>query len=131
MLAVVSYRMRRDMHETEAFRNRNGATRSLATLLEHPREVAIVVGLTMGGTVAFYTYSNYMQKFLVNTSGFAKDTATLISAAALFLYMLLQPVVGALSDRIGRRPVLLAFGVLGTLYDRADSSRRWPRRAIA
>ena len=56
-----------------------------------------------------------MQKFLVNTSGFAKDTATLITAAALFIYMLLQPAVGALSDRIGRRRVLMAFGILGTL----------------
>src|SRR5690606_24080893 len=37
------------------------------------------------------------------------------NASTLFVYMLLQPVVGALSDRIGRRPVLIAFGVLGTL----------------
>jgi len=56
-----------------------------------------------------------MQKFLVNTSGFSRDTATLISAAALFIFMFLQPAVGALSDRIGRRPVLMTFGVLGTL----------------
>ena len=83
--------------------------------MKHPREVLIVVGLTMGGTVAFYTYTTYMQKFLANTAGMSKDEATLVSAAALFVYMLLQPVVGALSDRIGRRPVLLAFGVLGTL----------------
>lgn len=115
LLAVVVYLMRRDMHETDAFTRETRRNASLKTLLEHPREVAIVVGLTMGGTVAFYTYSNYMQKFLVNTSGFPKDTATLISAAALFIYMCLQPVVGHISDRIGRRPVLIAFGVLGTL----------------
>ena len=115
LLAVVAYRMRRDMHETEAFERSTLRNSSIPTLLKHWREVGIVVGLTMGGTVAFYTYTTYMQKFLVNTSGFAKDTATLISASALFIYMLLQPVVGALSDRIGRRPVLIAFGVLGTL----------------
>jgi MHS family alpha-ketoglutarate permease-like MFS transporter len=115
LLAVVAYRMRRDMQETEAFERSTLRNGSLKTLMEHPREIAIVVGLTMGGTVAFYTYTTYMQKFLVNTSGFAKDTATLISASTLFLYMLMQPVVGALSDRIGRRPVLIAFGVLGTL----------------
>lgn len=115
LLAVVAYVMRRDMHETEAFvtaRRRDG---SLKALLEHPREVAIVVGLTLGGTIAFYTYSTYMQKFLVNTSGFDKKTATLISASALFVYMLLQPVVGALSDKVGRRPILIAFGSFGTL----------------
>src|SRR3546814_2147618 len=55
-----------------------------------------------------------MQKYLVNTAGFSKADSTLISAATLFLYMLLQPVIGALSDRIGRRPILIAFGVLGT-----------------
>ena len=56
-----------------------------------------------------------MQKFLVNSSGLSKDTSTVISAASLFCYMCLQPVVGAISDVVGRRPVLLSFGVLGTL----------------
>jgi len=115
VLAIVAYAMRRDMHETDAFTRSTRRNASLRTLTEHPREVAIVIGLTMGGTVAFYTYTTYMQKFLVNTSGFGKDIATLISASALFLYMCFQPVVGAISDRIGRRPVLVAFGVLGTL----------------
>ncbi len=87
----------------------------LQGLLQHPREVAIVVGLTLGGTVAFYTYTTYMQKFLVNSVGLSKDTSTVIAAGTLFLYMCLQPVVGAISDIVGRRPVLLTFGVLGTL----------------
>ena len=115
VLAIVAFIMRRDLEETDAFKRETKRDSSLAALMRHPREVAIVVGLTLGGTVAFYTYTNYMQKFLVNTSGFAKDTATLISASALFIYMCLHPVVGHLSDRIGRRPVLTAFGVLGTL----------------
>jgi len=115
VLAVVAYLMRSHMIETEAFRNAKRFDGSISALLQHPREVAIVVGLTLGGTVAFYTFTTYMQKFLVNTSGFSRDTATLISASALVIYMLLQPAVGALSDRIGRRPILIAFGVLGTL----------------
>ena len=73
-----------------------------------------MIGLTLGGTVAFYTYTTYMLKFLVNSVGMSRQTATLISASTLILYMLLQPAVGALSDRIGRRPILIAFGVLGT-----------------
>jgi MHS family alpha-ketoglutarate permease-like MFS transporter len=115
ILAVVAYRMRRDMVETEAFRTSKRFDGSVSALLHHPREVAIVFGLTLGGTVAFYTFTTYMQKFLVNTSGFSRDMATMISASALLIYMALQPVVGALSDKIGRRPVLIAFGVLGTL----------------
>jgi MHS family alpha-ketoglutarate permease-like MFS transporter len=117
-LAIVIYFMRRDMHESEAFlaASANEARASpLRGLLKHPREVAIVVGLTLGGTVAFYTYTTYMQKFLVNSVGLAKETSTIVAASTLFLYMCLQPVVGALSDVVGRRPVLLTFGVLGTL----------------
>jgi MHS family alpha-ketoglutarate permease-like MFS transporter len=117
-LAVVVYFMRRDMHESEAFVEAQalGVRESpLKGLLRHPREVAIVVGLTLGGTVAFYTYTTYMQKFLVNSVGLSKDTSTVIAASTLFFYMCLQPVVGAISDIVGRRPVLLTFGVLGTL----------------
>ena len=114
-LAVVVYLMRRDMPETSAFTQSAQHDGTVGGLLSYPKEIAIVVGLTLGGTVAFYTFTTYMQKFLVNTSGFTKDTATLITAAALFIYMLLQPLVGTISDRIGRRPVLMAFGVLGTL----------------
>lgn len=118
-LAVVVYFMRRDMHETEVFMQASATIdvhhNPLRGLAKHPHEVAIVVGLTLGGTVAFYTYTVYMQKFLVNSAGFSKDISTVIAAATLFLYMCLQPLVGALSDRIGRRPVLLAFGILGTL----------------
>jgi MFS transporter, MHS family, alpha-ketoglutarate permease len=118
-LAVVVYFMRRDMHETDAYlaaRTSIDLTVSpLRQLMEYPREVMIVVGLTLGGTVAFYTYTTYMQKFLVNSTGLSKDTSTVIAAATLFLYMCLQPVVGAFSDIVGRRPTLLAFGVLGSL----------------
>lgn len=115
LLAIVAFLMRRDMRETESFTSAKRKDGSLKALLEHPREVAVVVGLTLGGTIAFYTFTTYMQKYLVNTTGFDRTTATQITAAALFVYMLLQPVVGAISDRIGRRPVLLAFGILGTL----------------
>lgn len=111
--------LRRTMVETESFARHaaSGDRRRgrLRELLRHPRELATVAGLTMGGTLAFYTFTVYMQKFLVNTVGFAKDLATLVSATSLVGFMLLQPLVGALSDRIGRRPILIAFGVAGTL----------------
>ncbi|MEE8531158.1 MAG: MFS transporter, partial [Hyphomicrobium sp.] len=118
-LAIVVYFMRRDMEESDAFVEARATIETRSSpfrgLLEHPREVAIVVGLTLGGTVAFYTYTIYMQKFLVNSAGLSKDTSTVIAAGTLFVFMCLQPVVGAISDVIGRRPVLLTFGILGTL----------------
>ena len=115
--AVVALWLRRSMQETEVFTEAKVESRihPMRELLRHPRELATVAGLTMGGTLAFYTYTTYMQKYLVNSAGFSKDSATLISAATLGLFMLIQPLVGALSDRVGRRPVLIVFGVLGTL----------------
>lgn len=78
----------------------------------HPLETAAVVGLTAAGSLSFYAYTTYMQKFLVNTSGFTKDQATEITAGALILFMLAQPLFGWVSDRIGRKPMLIfGFGV--------------------
>lgn len=122
-LAVGAAWLRRGLEETASFEaarvERNVAPRaqhaSVRELLRYPREIATVVGLTAGGTVAFYTFTTYAQKFLVNTSGFSKAAATQVSALALLVFMLVQPFVGGLSDRIGRRPVLMTFGVLGTL----------------
>jgi len=116
--AVVAALLRRDMAESAAFVKMAGAEKRnlMRKLLQHPRELAIVVGLTMGGTVSFYTYTTYAQKFLVNSAGFTRDVATGISAFTLLIFMLLQPLVGMLSDITGRRPVLIAFGVLATLF---------------
>ncbi len=119
-LAVIVFWLRRRLDETRAFIASDAAeapkSSALLLVLKHPREALLVLGLTAGGTLAFYTYTTYLQKFLVNTTGFSKATATEISAAALFIFMLLQPAVGALSDRIGRRPVMIAFGVGGVLF---------------
>ena len=120
-LAIAALWLRRGIEETPSFRAiaANEATTSsrarLAELLRYPRQIATVVGLTAGGTVAFYTFTTYAQKFLVNTAGWSKPEASRISALTLLVFMLIQPAVGYVSDRIGRRPVLITFGVLGTL----------------
>lgn len=116
--ALVALYLRRNLSETEAFEKSTAKTPdagAVRQLLQHPREVLTVIGLTMGGTLFFYTFTTYMQKFLVNTVGLTKGESTLVSAASLFVFMLLQPVMGALSDRYGRRPMLIAFGVLALL----------------
>jgi MHS family alpha-ketoglutarate permease-like MFS transporter len=117
LCAVVALYLRRGMEETESFSKKEKAKESaMRTLMRHPKELMTVVGLTMGGTLAFYTYTTYMQKYLVNTVGMSISDSTTISAATLFLFMCLQPLVGALSDKVGRRPILIAFGILGTLF---------------
>ena len=120
VLAIVVFRIRRGLAETESYTKAKeaGAEKSGAWLLlrRHPREFALVMLLTAGGTLAFYAYSIYMQKFLVNTSGFSRETASRINAATLFVFMCLQPVAGALSDRIGRKPLMIGFGIAGVAF---------------
>ncbi len=120
VLAVVVFYLRRGLAETESYKNakKTDAPKSgfLMLLRNHPKETALVMLLTAGGTLAFYAYSIYMQKFLVNTSGFSKETATQINAITLFVFMLLQPIAGGLSDRIGRKPLMIAFGIAGVLF---------------
>ncbi|MFG2002895.1 MFS transporter [Spirillospora sp. NPDC048911] len=130
--AAVVFYLRRNLLETEVFEeeetegtaNEGGAAAkasergTLRGLLVHKREFALVIALTMGGTVAYYTYTTYLTKYLSNTAGMSKNDATLVSFCALTIFMLLQPLAGALSDRIGRRPLLITFGIgsmLGTV----------------
>jgi MFS transporter, MHS family, alpha-ketoglutarate permease len=112
--AVSALYLRRNLVETDAFKKKSAVAGAgeVTLLMKHPREVLIVIGLTMGGTLFFYTFTTYMQKFLVNTVGLSKGESTLVATANLLVFMLIQPLMGALSDRFGRRPMLIVFGVL-------------------
>jgi MHS family alpha-ketoglutarate permease-like MFS transporter len=114
-LAVVAFWLRRRMQESESFTRiqASGAARGGTgqLLIQYPREVVTVFVLTAGGSLIFYVYTTYMQKFLINTAGFTLDQATEISALSLIGFMVAQPVCGWLSDLLGRRTLLLlAFG---------------------
>ena len=120
LLAIVALLMRRNLHETEDFLAAKKTVMrresSIKALMKYPREVLVVVGLTMGGTTAFYTYTTYMQKFLKLSVGLNDSQTTIVTAGSLIFALCLQPIYGALSDRIGRKPLLIWFGVMGTLF---------------
>lgn len=115
--AVVALWLRTAIAESEAWTEIPDEARGrlMQRLLADPKPVLIVMALTAGGTLAFYTFTTYMQKFLVNTAGWSKPEATATAAVTLLIYMAAQPLFGALSDRIGRKPLLIAFGVMGML----------------
>ena len=119
LLAIGVVWLRRGIDETASFTtvSRRSARRGSGAVLfrDHPREALTVIGLTAGGTLAFYAYTTYMQKFLVNTAGFGRETAAGVMTLALAVYAAAQPLAGALSDRIGRKPLMVGFGVLGAL----------------
>lgn len=118
LLAVVVFWIRRGIEETSDFLHESKAARSessLRGLMRHPRELLFVIGMSIGSNVGFYAYTTYMQKYLVGTSGFDRGTASLICTAALVLFMLVQPLGGALSDKVGRKPLLYAYGIGGVL----------------
>ncbi len=115
--AVVAMQLRRQLHETSSSESReNKEAGTLAGLFRHHKAAFFtVLGFTAGGSLIFYTFTTYMQKYLVNTVGLPIKTTSYVMTCALFVYMCLQPVFGALSDRIGRRNNMLLFGALGAL----------------
>jgi metabolite-proton symporter len=116
MAALVAMYLRRSLAETaseETMHSKEAG--SLFGLLRHKRAVLIVFAFTMGGSLYFYTFTTYMQKYLVNTAHMDASIVSIIMTAVLIVYMCLQPVFGTLSDRIGRRNNMILFTALGAL----------------
>ena len=113
--ALIALFLRRTLTETlsddHAQRKEAGSLRAL--LAQHPKAFLLVLGLTAGGSLMFYTWSTYMQKYLINTTGLPAAATSVVMTSVLFIFMLAQPAFGALSDQLGRRTFIIIFGVLG------------------
>jgi MFS transporter, MHS family, dicarboxylic acid transporter PcaT len=115
LTAVIALLLRRTLQETSTDETRTraeaGSVREL--FRSHRTAFLMVVGYTAGGSLIFYTFTTYMQKYLVISAGLPVRTASRVMTACLFVFMCLQPLFGALSDRIGRRTCMLLFSGLG------------------
>lgn len=117
LAALVSMFLRRSLNETartEDMKREESGT--IAGIFKHHKAAFFtVLGYTAGGSLIFYTFTTYMQKYLVNTSGMEARTASAVMTCALLTFMIMQPLFGMLSDRIGRRTSMMLFGGLGAL----------------
>ncbi len=113
-LALSALYLRRGLHETSRGAAASKDAGTLRGLMRHPRALVTVIALTAGGSLGFYTFTTYMQKYLVNTAGLSTRSATGVMTLALLCFMLVQPLFGLLSDRIGRRTMLIIWALLGT-----------------
>jgi len=117
MAAIVAMYLRRSLAETaseEAMHSKEAGS-VINLLRHHPRAVLIVLAFTMGGSLYFYTFTTYMQKYLVNTAHMDAKIVTFVMTVVLVVYMFLQPAFGALSERLGRRNNMILFTTLGAL----------------
>jgi MHS family alpha-ketoglutarate permease-like MFS transporter len=117
VLAVVALFLRRSLNETSDKQTREHKDAgTLSGLWKHKKAFMMVLGFTAAGSLTFYTFTTYMQKYLVNTAGMDTKTASALMTVALFVFMCLQPIIGGLSDKIGRRSSMLIFSGLATVF---------------
>ncbi|EJF75724.1 MFS transporter [Bartonella alsatica] len=116
--ALVAIYLRRSLHETTTKENRakvqTGSIKELLT--KHKKAFLVITVFASGGSLTFYTCTTYMQKYLITTTGFDKHTATTIMTAALFIFILFQPIAGFLADKIGTKTLLIIWSILATLF---------------
>ncbi|AFI06294.1 MFS transporter [Helicobacter cetorum] len=117
ILALLSLFLRNTMEETlESKETHKKSHRgSLKELLNHKKALMLVLGITMGGSLCFYTFTIYLKIFLTNSSSFSAKESSFIMLLALTYFILLQPLCGTLADKIKRPKMLMVFGIMGLI----------------
>ncbi len=114
--SVVVVYLRRAMIETASKQDmKSKEAGSISGLLRHKRAVLLVLAFTAGGSLYFYTFTTYMQKFLVISAGMSPEVVSVVMTASLICFMVCQPLFGWLADRIGIKAHMLIFSGLATL----------------
>lgn len=117
MLGLVGLWLRMGLDETESFRamqaegriRRNPMTELFRN---HPREALRVIGMAAAGVLIYYIWINYMPGYVSSVLGtMPLQTALLANTIALAYFLCLLPFVGIVSDRIGRKSVMLTFAI--------------------
>jgi MFS transporter, MHS family, proline/betaine transporter len=112
VIGPVGLFIRRHLQETEAFLEARGAAtvkQSFGTMLAtHLKEVLVCMGIITSGTISFYVILLYMPTFARTQLHLPLDQAFVAQSISLACMIALTPLSGALSDRIGRKPIIIA-----------------------
>ena len=112
LLSLVGFWIRRGAQETRTTAQQNAPRPGLFEALRaHPRESLLICGITTGATIAYYTWTAYLPTYAQVNADFDKSDSLIVGTISLAFFALLQPLGGMLSDRIGRKPMLLFFAV--------------------
>ncbi|GLW06436.1 MFS transporter [Microtetraspora sp. NBRC 13810] len=120
VLSLVGLWIRRGADETttlaeEIQQGRAEKPKMFEFLVRFPRQAALIVGITVAGTVAYYTWTTFLPTYAQQNVGFDAGDSLTVGTISLLFFMVLQPLLGMLSDRVGRRPMLIVFGLAFTL----------------
>lgn len=132
LIGPVGLWIRKHMDEPQAFIEARRQVRGKGPTLmqvvrDHRRSILVSMGLCCGSTVSFYVVLVNMPTFAHKNLGLPLDQVLLVQMLAVALMTVVIPLSGALSDRLGRRPVLLAFS-LAFLSWCIRCMCGWPRR---
>ena len=115
--SVVGFLIRKYAHETHVLEQEPisdepsaaARPRMFDFLRSHPRECLTIVGLNLAAAAIYYMWTSFLPTYAKLTTGFDLSQGYLVSAIALAYFIAIQPIVGSISDRFGRKPVLIAF----------------------
>ncbi|MFH8573608.1 MFS transporter [Streptomyces sp. NPDC017993] len=112
LLSLLGLWIRSGAQETRSAAQQAAARPGLfEALRRHPRQSLLICGITAGGTIAYYTWTTYLPTYAQVNAGFDKGASLTVGTISLAFFALLQPLGGMLSDRIGRKPLLLGFSL--------------------
>lgn len=116
LIGPVGIYIRRHLDETPAFEAspRSGAATEafLDLVRRHGGRLLACFAATVGATISFYVILVYMPTYGKTEMGLTLEQSFMAQAPGLLLVILLTPAIGALSDAIGRRPLILASNAL-------------------
>ncbi|MGW2342074.1 MFS transporter [Streptomyces sp. NPDC001661] len=109
VLSLVGFWIRQGAQETRSEGHERPGL--FDALRQYPRQSLLICGITAGGTLAYYTWTSYLPTYAELNTDIDKSQALTVGTISLAFFALLQPVGGMLSDRFGRKPLLLFFGL--------------------